>query len=102
MKLTRFLIADNPMVEGAPSAIIHTLEPQAILMIIEGHQVLTDTRPYRHFQFNEEKYTFVVHHLFTREFDSEQHHIIVDKLCNRAWHWFMAYMQWEDEQIEED
>jgi len=101
MKLTRFLIADNPMVEGSPSAIIHTLEPQAIIMIIEGHRILFDTRPYRHFQFKDEKYTFIVHHLFARKFD-KQHHIIVDKICSRAWRWFMSYMQWEDEQIKEN
>lgn len=98
MKLTRFLIADNPMVEGSPSAIIHTLDPQAIIMVVEGHAM--PDKPHRQFQYNDEQYTFVVHHLFTREFDSEKHHIIIDKLCNRAWHWFVSYMQWEDEQID--
>lgn len=96
MKLTRFLIADNPMVEGSPSAIIHTLEPQAILEIIEGH--IQCTSPYRHYSFtnNEgltEEYTLRAHHFFTREFDSEQHHILVTKLLDRAWFWFKAYLQ---------
>lgn len=105
MKLTRFLIADNPMVEGAPSAIIHTQNPQAIIEVIEGHEMCKT--PYRHYSFANidgliEHYTFRVHHLFTTEFDSEQHHIITTKLLDRAWHWFMAYMQWEDEQVEED
>ncbi len=101
MKLTRFLIADNPMVEGSPSAIIHTVNPHAIIEVIEGH--VNASSPYRHFTYNDELYTFRVHHLFTTEFDGEQHHIIVDKILNRAWHWFMAYMEWEDEQeIKED
>lgn len=45
-----------------------------------------------------EDYTFQAHHLFTREFDSEQHHLIVTKLLDRAWHWYKAYMEWEDSQ----
>jgi hypothetical protein len=65
MKLTRFLIANNPMAEGSPPAIIHTIDPQAIIEIIEGHRACTT--PYRHFTFDEEKYTLRVHHLFTRE-----------------------------------
>ena len=96
MKLTRFLIADNPMVEGAPSAIIHTVNPQAIIEIIEGH--IHVSSPYSQFAYNDELYTFRVHHLFTQEFDNEQHYLIVDKLLNKAWHWYMAYMKWEDNQ----
>ncbi|MGL6121657.1 MAG: hypothetical protein ACRC1W_01210 [Shewanella sp.] len=109
MKLTRFLIADNPMVEGSPSAIIHTLDPQAIIEITEGKGFRLrkpgETKMFQNFKHVnidgiEEYYVLSVHHLFTREFDSDQHHIIADKLLNRAWHWFMAYMKWEDEQIE--
>lgn len=83
------------MVEGAPSAIIHTVNPKAIIEIIEGHTECKS--PYKQYQFYDELYTLRVHHLFTTEFDSEQHHIITTKLLDRSWHWFMAYMQWEDE-----
>lgn len=100
MKLTKFLIADNPMVDGSPSAIIHTQEPQSIIEIIEGH--VQCVSPYRHYQYDDEPYTLRVHHLMTTEFDSEKHHIITTKLLDRAWHWFAAYMQWQDEQIEEN
>ena len=99
MKLTRFLIADNPMVEGSPSAIIHTVNLMGIIEIIEGHVQVKEGTYSRWFTYEAELYTFRVHHLFTTEFDGEQHHIIVDKLLNRAWHWFMAYMKWEDEQV---
>lgn len=93
MKLTRFLIADNPMVEGAPSAIIHTIDPQAIIEIIEGH--VHCTSPYRHYSFVnidgiQEDYTLRAHHLFTTKMDGEQYHIITTKLLDRAWHWFKA------------
>lgn len=101
-KLTKFLIADNPMVEGSPSAIIHTQDPHAIIEIIEGH--VQCVSPYRHYTFVDddgitELYTLRAHHLFTRKLDADQHHIITTKLLDRAWHWFAAYMQWEDEQV---
>ncbi len=96
MKLTKFLIADNPMVEGSPSAIIHTQDPTAIIEITEGH--VQCVSPYRHYQHDDELFTLRVHHLFTQEFDSEKHHIITNKLLDRAWHWFVAYMKWEDDQ----
>ena len=99
MKLTRFLIADNPRVKGSPSAIIHTVSPQAIIEVIEAHVVAAT--PHKHFAYKDEAYTFRVHHLYTTEFDAEQHHLIVDKLLNRAWHWYMAYMKWEDEKDHE-
>lgn len=104
MKLTRFLIADNPMVEGSPSAIIHTIDPQAIIIVIEGVELFKEgAQPHRYYSFInidgvKEDYTFQAHHLFTREFDSEQHHLIVTKLLDRAWHWYKAYMEWEDSQ----
>lgn len=96
MRLTRFLIADNPMVEGLPSAIVHTVDPKAIIEIIEGHVHVGS--PYRHYAYNAELFTLRVHHLFTTEFDGERHHAITSNLLDRAWHWFMAYMKWEDEQ----
>ena len=95
MKLTRFLIADNPMVEGSPSAIIHTARPQAIIELLEGH-VMTDGY-LRHYAYRDERYTLRIHHLFTTVFDGEQYDIIIGKLLDRAWHWYMAYMQWEDD-----
>lgn len=101
MKLTRFLIADNPMVEGSSSAIIHTIDPHAIIELIEGHKQCSS--PYRHYSFVNidgapEQWTLRAHHLSTTEFDSEQHHLIVTKLLDRAWHWYKAYMEWEDSQ----
>jgi len=97
--MTRFLIADNPMVESI-TAIIHTLDPQAIIEVLEGHQQCST--PYRQYQFEQQLYTLRVHHLFTQEFDSEKHYIIVTKLLDRAWHWFAAYIKWQDEQIQEN
>ena len=94
MKLTRFLIAQNPMVDGSLSAIVHTVEPKAILIIIEEGGISDDIRPSREFIFNNKKFTLIVDFLFTKEFDSEKHPIVIDKLLNRAWHWYLNYMKW--------
>lgn len=110
MKLSHFLIADNPMVDGSPSAIIHTINPQAIILITEGkgfRLARQNEKRFKNFSFVnsdgiEEWYVLSVHHLFTTEFDSEQHHMIVDKLLTRAWHWYKSYMEWEDEQINDE
>lgn len=97
--MTRFLIADNPMVEESTTSIIHTLDPQSIIEVLEGHLVVKT--PHRHYQYNDELYTLRIHHLFTQQFDSEQHHLIVTKILDKAWHWYMAYQKWEDDWIDE-
>ena len=58
LKLSRFLKADNPMVEGSPSAIIHTVSPQAIIEVMEGH--VAASSPHRHFTYNDEQFTFII------------------------------------------
>lgn len=94
MKLTRFLIADNPMAEGSPSAIIHTIEPVAIIEVIEGHKPQKTFHEF--FKFGNELFTFRIHHLFTTQFDGDQHHLIAKKLFEKAWAWYVAYLNWED------
>lgn len=102
MKLTPFLIADNPMMGTSASAIIHTEDPKAIIEIIEGHT--QENSPFRHFSLINsdglpELYTLRVHHLFTTEFDAEKHHLMTDNLLDKAWKWFVSYLNWEDQQI---
>lgn len=101
--MDRFLLAENPMNDGN-CAVIHTVDPMAIIECIEGYEHFNS--PYRQYSFvntdgETEGWTLRVHHLFSLEFDSEQHHIIVTRLLDRAWHWYKAYMEWEDEQIED-
>lgn len=92
------------MLDNGQSAVIHTVDPVAIIECIEGHKRCKS--PYRHYSFINiegirEHWTLRVHHLMTTEFDSEKHHIITTKLLDRAWHWYMSYMKWEDEKIDE-
>lgn len=97
------MIADNPMVTadvgGADlvGTIIATRPNQAILPVLEGHCIV-EGYPHRQFEFAGEQYTIVAYHLMTREFDTEQHPIIIEKLFNRAIDWYIAYCAWEDAQ----
>lgn len=87
--------------------IIHLLDPVAIIACEEYHVVYPEGKLYKHFSFqnsdgNIEHWTLSVYHLFTNELDSERHHAIVDRLLNRAWRWYRAYMEWEDNNIQID
>lgn len=51
----------------------------------------------------EEQWTLYVHHLFTtnmNDLDEVEGNKTIDKLLNRAWHWYKSYMQWEDNNID--
>jgi hypothetical protein len=102
LQMDKFLLAENPMAETDNLAIIHMLAPIAIINVVEAH-VVAD-RPHRHYVYNghdgQEPITLVVWHMFTTEFDSEQHSLMVDKLLRNAFHWYAAYLTWEDNNIE--
>lgn len=104
-KLNRFLLAEDPR-NGGALAIIHTIDPMAIIVAIEGHS--QHTQPFRQYAYVnsdgiEELWTLYAHHLFTTNmnaFDDEVSRQMVDKLLNRAWHWYKSYMEWEDGNID--
>jgi hypothetical protein len=99
--MDRFLLAENPMNEGGGIAVIHTIDPVAIVECIEEHFDYPADTYYKHFSFtnidgDKENWTLRLHHLFSTELDSEQHHKIVNHLLDRAWRWYQSYMNWED------
>lgn len=99
--MDRFLIADNPMREGGTEAIIHLLEPRAIIVVDEGHK--RTKWPHNHYSYTNsdkqiEQYTLSLYHCFLSTFDGEEQNVITSKLFRDAWHWYMAYMTWEDQQ----
>ena len=105
LKMDRFLIAENPLSDNGNLAIIHTIDPMAIIEAREGYFKSQEGALYKHYTYINsdgipEEWTLRVHHLYTQEFDSERHHAIVVKLLDRAWHWYAAYMAWEDERID--
>lgn len=94
--MDRFLIADNPLSGNGHEAIIHTVDPVAIIEVIAGHKHYPPGVYYQHFQDGPEPFTLRLHHFFTTELDSEQHAAVVGKLLSRAWHWYRSYLQFID------
>lgn len=84
--------------------ILKTVAPIGIFEVTEGH-VFFDTGKdkmlYRHYDFKGEEYTLSLHYyggwkgIPPTEQDEEKQ--AMNDMDN-AWHWFMAYMKWEDEQ----
>lgn len=97
--MNKFVLGENPMRPDDPDLyIIHLPDPVAIIEVEEDHIEYPPGKWYRHFVFNEELFTLSVHFLWTRELDTEQHNAIVNKMLDKAWRWWRAYMQWEDTQ----
>lgn len=101
MKLNQFLLAEDPRNNSGGIAIIHTIDPQAIIAIVEGH--VQHNMPFRQFTYNgqqgPEDYTLYVHYFFTTRMNAISKEItqqIVDKLLNRGWHWYKSYLEWKD------
>lgn len=103
MSMDKFLLAENPMREGGALAIIHTQQPISIILVEEGHA--PSKYPHNHYIYTnsdqlQELYTLSLYHCFATSFDGENNAVMTDKLFKQAWHWYMAYMAWEDQQID--
>lgn len=90
------------MREDGTQAIIHLLPPISIILVDEDH--ITTKWPHRHYTYTNsdnkhEEYTLSVYHCFVTSFDGEEQNKIIEKLLKQAWHWYMSYMSWEDQQI---
>lgn len=102
--MDRFLLAENPMNARCKSlAVIHTIDPVAIIEVLEGHKRF-DSGHYRHFIHNSvEPYTFRLHFQFSKSLaDGDAQAKEVSQLFDRAWRWYRSYMEWEDNNIEND
>lgn len=103
--MDKFLLAENPLrPEQSGEWIIHMLDPKAIIRCSNGH-VEADTI-WRHYEFMNidgevEQWTLSVYHLFTTDFLTEPQEQ-AGKLLDRAWRWFRAYLEAEDENIDLD
>lgn len=93
------------MNEDGSIAVIHTIDPVAIVECIEDHVELPPGTFYKHYSFHningeQENWILRLHHYFTTELDSEQHASMVEKLLDKAWRWYQSYMNWEDKKYE--
>lgn len=107
--MDKHLLADNPMrSEHGGLAIIRTVAPIGIFEIIEGHlffdveKTPKSYRHYKHYSYFEEKYTMKLHYYggFNEPAPTaDQALILANKHMDDAWHWYMNYMQWENENL---
>ena len=99
--MDKHLLAENPMrsPEGG-LCIVRTVQPIAIYEVVEGWKELNiphKNYTYRNSDGLEEHYTLAAHHFFSTDIDTVDESIVF-KFMDDAWHWYMAYMKWEDEQ----
>lgn len=100
MKLNRFLLAKDPRNERGGLAIIHTIDPQAIIAIVKGN--VLHYQPFRQFTYNGNEgpaeYTLVIHHIYTTNLSSliNDDGQIVYNLLKRSWNWYKSYLEFED------
>lgn len=99
--MDQHLLAENPM-RGPKGglAIIRTTQPVSIYEVYEGHEIMKGIWKHYHYKNSEgeiEKYTFRTHHFFSTDIDTATEEVAI-KFMDEAWHWFMAYMKWEDNQ----
>lgn len=103
--MSRFLLAENPMhPEQSGVWVIHTLNPKAMIQCLEGSGK-TDA-PHLHCEFKNkngdiEQWTLSAYHFFTTDFLTDPQEQAIP-LLKKAWRWYRAYLEWEENQIESD
>ena len=99
--MNKFIIGENPMrPDDTGLYVIHLLQPVAIFECIEGFEAVED-KITGQYQFRNadgilEEWTLSTHHFYTTDFLKEPEDQ-VKPLMDKAWYWFKAYMQWEDD-----
>lgn len=102
--MDKFIIGENPLRSGSGTWIIHLFNPQAHIECIEGH--VRTNKVHKHYQFKNadgviEEWTLSAQFFFTTDFLTEPEQQVIP-LLNRAWRWYRAYMQFEDNNINSD
>ena len=102
--MDRFYLAENPRTNSGV-AIVHMLEPVAIILVLEGH---TDNcneynKKYKYINSDKvtEEYTLSIHHYFTTDMNADNHSAKAFKIIDKAWHWYKSYLEWEDTNIDD-
>lgn len=96
------------MNENGSQAVIHTIDPVAIIEVCKDHLTFKEGIYFQHFthtnlEGEEEGFTFRLHFQFSRSLaDGEAQAKEVSQLMNRAWRWYQSYMNWEDKQHEKE
>lgn len=106
--MDKHLLAENPMSDNGSLAIVRTVQPIAIFEILNGWYVYNAGSEIvkKHYSYVnsdgvKEDYTLKCHHYFSTDIDTPDVNEIY-KFMDDAWHWYMAYLKWEDKQIDEN
>lgn len=102
--MDKFLLAENPMRPESGTWIVHLLSPQAHIKCTEGHERVGAM--YRHYTYKNtdgliEEWTLSIQFMFTQDFTTPQEQVW-ETLLDRAWRWYRAYMEWEDNNLDID
>lgn len=100
--MDKFLLAMNEMSGNDDVVIVRAVQPVSHYQVVDGH--VGSRQIHKHFTYKnsegeKELYTLVVTHYFTTDIDTTDESEVY-KFMDDAWHWYMAYLKWEDEQID--
>lgn len=108
--MDKFLLAENPMIDPVKRR-VYILHTQAPAMIIEVHHEAIGvgdnkmffTGNYKNSDGLIETITLDIAALLICEPEiSNELKRKIEKILSKAWHWYVAYMAWEDGNIDED
>lgn len=88
--MDKFLFASNPMSGAGTQAIVHMLNPLVIILVETGQE--PKDRPHKHYKYTAadgsvEPITFTAMH---SHHYNEANEIHIEKLFDKAWHWYIA------------
>lgn len=105
--MIRFSLSENPQSPGTRSEggagifIIHHISPISIIEvdIFQGSPVGDKAKQYVYLNSDgqHEHYVLTIRHCWWAFGTPDPD---INKLLTRAWHWFAAYMEWEDKNID--
>lgn len=107
----KFILAENPQApETGGLWIIHLPDPICIIeAVIDGEKMHSKkalyTSNFQHINSDGvvENWQLRVHHYFTTNFDERKEaKDLCEKMMQDAWHWYKAYLIWEDNNIDNE
>lgn len=102
--MDKYYLGENPMSPDDDLIIVRTPLPTAIFLVREGHQAQGEH--YAFFSYKKtdgitEQWTLSVSHYFITQKEDNDTAKIQNEI-KKAWHWYLAYMKFEDGNIDED
>ena len=105
----KFLLAENPQApETGGLWIVHLPNPICIIEAVTSGQKFQSKNAAYHQDFKYintdgivENWQLRLYHYFTTDFDERKNSdALAKKIIDEAWHWYRAYLAWEDKNID--